>query len=350
MTLSRNRAKSPSTRRAGSVPRSGWDKARQQAERVRTNGPVLVPGNVSRCLEELGIHIERVTGDEAIAHCPGHFRLVGKPDRDPSWSVNLESGMHNCFSCGFRGPFVAIVREVLGLHSNEADAWVRSRGSLERVERMLTGEYIGDLVKQQPRSITEADLALYIPPPSDVLDTRNIDAAAARAFGILYDPVRDCWITPIRDPDTRKLWGWQEKAVEDRYFRNRPRHMEKSLTLFGLDQPDIGRRAIMVESPLDASVIRSAGIPGALSSFGAAVSDAQMQIVLERFDILILALDNDPDGWKNSERVYEHWHRRLPIWQMPYLVKVKDPGEMEYHEIHKCIRAARLPGMMHAHR
>lgn len=353
MTHSRNQPRQAPTRRAGSAIRSGWAGARQQADRVRTSGPLLVPGDVTRCLSELGIPVERIVDDEAIAHCPGHLRLVGKVDRDPSWSVNLESGMHNCFACGFKGPFAAIVREVLGLDSNEADAWVRSRGSLERVERLLTGDYIGELVrKQQKETITEADLALYVPPPPDVLDTRNINSSSAAAFGVLYDHEKDCWITPIRDPETRALWGWQEKAVEDRYFRNRPRHVEKSRTLFGLDQPDLGRRAIMVESPLDACVIRSAGVSGALSSFGAGVSSAQMQIVLERFGELVLALDNDPDGHKSTERVYNEWHRRMPIFVMPYLVQVKDPGEMSYREITDCLAAARfpLPRVGRAHR
>jgi DNA primase len=330
--------------RKAASDRSGWAGARQQVQRARSNGPLLVPGDVARCLVELGIVVERVTGDEAVAHCPGHLRLVGKVDRDPSWSVNLETGMHNCFSCGFRGPFVVIVREVLGLASNEADAWVRSRGSLERVEKLLTGDYIGDLARtQQKASITEADLALYQPPPDGVLATRGITAEAAAAYGVLYDPRKDCWITPIRDPATNALWGWQEKAVVDRYFRNRPRHVEKSRTLFGLDQSNPGRRAVLIESPLDACVVRSAGVPGALSSFGAGVSDAQMQIILERFDSLVLALDNDPDGRKHTERVYNDWHRRLPVLVMPYLTPVKDPGEMSDRLIAACLDAVRYP-------
>lgn len=347
MTPSRKRAQKPPTHRAGSP--NGWSKARQ-LKRDRENGPLLVPGDVLKCLDELGITVHRIVGDEAVARCPGHLRLVGKEDNDPSWSVNTETGVHNCFACGFRGPFAAVVREILGLPSNEADSWVRSRGSLERIEQLLTGGYIGELVKQQPKAITEADLALCIPPPPDVLDSRNINARAAAAYGILYDYEKDCWITPIRDPESHKLWGWQEKAVQDRYFRNRPRQVVKSQTLFGLNQPDIGSRAIIVESPLDAAVIRSAGLPGALSSFGAGISDAQMQLVLERFNILILALDNDPDGQRATARIYEEWHRRLPIFEMPYLVDVKDPGEMTYQQIRNCIQAAHIPGALRAYR
>lgn len=347
MTPSRSRARPTSTRRAGST-KSGWDKARK-LKRDRENGPLLVPGDVLKCLDELGIAIHRIVGDEAVARCPGHLRLVGKEDNDPSWSVNVQTGVHNCFACGFRGPFAAVVREILDLPSNEADAWVRSRGSLERIEQLLTGGYIDELMhKQQARTITEADLALCVPPPADVLATRYIKPESAAAFGVLYDRVEDCWITPIRDPDTHALWGWQEKAVVDRYFRNRPRHVEKSRTLFGLDQPNPGRTAVLIEAPLDTCVVHSAGIPGALSSFGAGVSDAQMQLILERFDTLILALDNDVDGRKHTEQVYRDWHRRLPILVMPYLVKVKDPGEMDYAEIRKCIGAAHLPGRLRA--
>jgi hypothetical protein len=348
MTPSPRKARNTPTAKAGSP--DGWDRARQ-LKRDRDSGPLWVPGDVLKCLDELGIHVLRITGDEAVARCPGHLRMVGKEDNDPSWSVNIESGVHNCFACGFRGPFAAVVREVLDLPSNEADAWVRARGSLDRVEQLLTGGYISELTPQPPKApINEADLALCVPPPRDVLRSRNVTGEAAAAFGILYDRLKDCWITPIRDPVTRKLWGWQEKAVVGRYFRNRPRQVEKSRTLFGLDQPSPGRQAIIVEAPLDAAVIRSAGIPGALSSFGAGISDAQMQIVLEQFDTLILALDNDPDGRKNTERVYANWHRRLRILVMPYLVKVKDPGEMEYDDIRRCLGAARLPWVLDDHR
>lgn len=322
---------------------TGWSGVRR-AKKAQENAPLVVPGDVLKCLNELGIPVARIVDDEAVARCPGHLRRVGKEDGDPSWSVNLETGMHNCFSCGFRGPFEAIVREVLGLNGGEAHAWVRHRGSLERVEQYLTGGYIGELSQQRrQKTITEADLALCIPPPPDVLDTRGINASAAADFGVLYDLEKDVWITPIRDPDTSILWGWQEKAVEGRYFRNRPRQVEKSRTLFGLDQPDPGRTAILVEAPLDAVVIRSAGVPGALSSFGAGVSDAQMQIILERSDRLILALDNDPDGHKNTTRIYEGWHRRMPILVMPYLVKVKDPGEMGNQDIRNSLDRAHLP-------
>jgi DNA primase len=328
---------------------SGWDRTRR-LKQDRDNGPLWVPGDVLKCLDELGIQVLRITGDEAVARCPGHLRLVGKEDNDPSWSVNIDTGVHNCFACGFRGPFAAVVREVLDLPSNEADAWVRSRGSLDRVEHLLTGGYIHELTRKDRRkAITEADLALCIPPPRNVLATRNITAEAAAAYGVLYDPQKDAWITPIRDPATNTLLGWQEKAVEGRYFRNRPRQVEKSRTLFGLDQPDPGKRAIMVEAPLDAAVIWSAGIPGALSSYGAGVSDVQMQLVLERFDSLILALDNDPDGRKNSERIYNEWHRRMQILVMPYMYKVKDPGEMAHTEIRASISKASFPWMSSAH-
>ncbi len=126
MTPSRSRARNQSTQRAGSA--DGWDRARR-LKRNRENGPLLVPGDVLKCLDELGIAVLRITGDEAVARCPGHLRLVGKEDNDPSWSVNTDTGVHNCFACGFRGPFAAIVREVLGLPSNEADAWSGSNSS-----------------------------------------------------------------------------------------------------------------------------------------------------------------------------------------------------------------------------
>lgn len=321
----------------------GWAGARQQARKSRPIGALAVPGDVLACLAELGVSVDRMSGDEAIARCPGHLSRIGKVDGDPSWSVNVNSGMHNCFACGFKGPFAAIVREVLGVSDSEAVTWVRSRGSLERVERLLTGGYIDELVKQVKKPVTEADLALFVPPPQDVLRTRGISIEAAATYGVLYDTEADTWITPIREPGTGSLWGWQEKAVDGRFFRNRPRHIEKSLTLFGLDQIRAERRAIIIESPLDACVVETAGWRGACSSFGAGVSDAQMQLVLEHCDSAILALDNDPDGRKQTERVLQQWGPRLPLKVMPYLYGCKDPGEMTNSQINECLRKSEYP-------
>ena len=46
-------------------------------------------------IESLGIDGD-VRGNELIAACPAHKERTGRPDNDPSWSINLDKGMHHC--------------------------------------------------------------------------------------------------------------------------------------------------------------------------------------------------------------------------------------------------------------
>lgn len=290
-----------------------------------------VPGDVVACLTELGVAIKRINYDEVEGYCPAHLERLGKPDLKSKWAVNTETGMHNCFSCGFRGPFVGLVRYLLRCTPEEAAAWVRARGSIEHARRKL------GMTEELPTrtgtldEITEADLALFTEVPPDVCHTRHLTPRAADHYGVLWDPVNRYWITPIRDPHTGKLWGWQEKGP--RHFRNVPPRLKKSDTLFGIHQLT-GDTTILVESPLDCLRIYDAGIYGAVSSFGASVSDAQLNLLCARVNTLIVALDNDEPGHDSSR----HMHRRIAgrvrvkFWNYG-ITSAKDPGEQTDEEI-----------------
>lgn len=300
-----------------------------------------IPGDVVKCLEELGIEVLKVENDEATGRCPAHFRLTGKEDRHPSWSVNTESGQHNCFSCGFRGPFVLIVQEAEGLSPDAAVAWVKARGSIDRAKKILTGGgvYVNELSEVEP--ITEADLALYVEVPTWACDDRWLDPESCDFYGVLWDEKKERWITPIRDPDTGRLWGWQEKGHRDRYFNNFPKDgVKKSKTLFGIQQLE-GEEAILVESPLDVVRIHSAGIAGAVSSFGARVSASQLYVLRQAgVKRLISALDNDRDGNKANEDLRQGARgMRLRFWNYGDL-EAKDPGDMDDEEIREAYATA----------
>lgn len=302
-----------------------------------------VPGDVVRCLDELGVRILRVVDEEAHGHCPAHLRRTGKDDRHPSWSVNTETGEHNCFSCGFRGPFTTIVVEVLDCSHTKAVEWVKVRGSIDRTERLLRqgrGKYVNDLTDEP--EVTEADLALYVPVPTWAAKARRLDPYSCDHFGVLWDEYKDHWIIPIRDPEDGRLLGWQEKGERNRFFRNYPKEVKKSTTLFGLQQFP-GDTAILVESPLDVVRLHSAGIDGALASFGVHISEAQLALLAEHADRIIVALDNDRDGINECDELKRRFRRKTYV-NLRYLdysrTDAKDPGDMTDAEIHSAIRHA----------
>jgi DNA primase len=295
--------------------------------RRRSRGPV--PGNVPAALDELGIDYT-IRGDEAQARCPNPEHH----DRKPSWSCNLITGDHNCFACGFGGPFAWLVAKVRGLDEGEATAWVRKRGGVERARSARE-----DREPRQVRVYTEADLALFDTPPGWALRERHLTTEAAGAYGVLWDRAQQYWILPIRDPSTGKLWGWQEKG--DDYFNTRPKGVAKSETLFGYHLLQPGCRAVLVESPLDAVRILAAGIPYAVASFGAELSDTQLQLILDRCSGLVCAHDNDNAGWKQAAWLKEHTRRNVRLHYFDYTDTTgKDPGELTDDAIRRGVTRA----------
>lgn len=262
------------------------------------------PGDVLKCLEELGIPVTKLAYNEAWSYCPGHTSRLGRPNRKPNkWSVNIETGVHGCFSCGFAGPFVTLVQEVLGYDRSDAEAWVRRRGGAARVRRVLAVSADRGAADEglSPRHAewNEARLALFADPPVSARAGRRISSGSVDHYGIRWSDGDDpCWILPIRNPENGRLWGYQEKS-EDGWVSNNPYGVQKSLALFGLEVFD-SPFVLVLESPLDCAVAYTHGIYGAVSTYGAKISDAQLTLLLDLGVPIIFGLDNDDAGIKAS--------------------------------------------------
>lgn len=296
----------------------------------------LVPNDVEACLIELGLEILRDDEHEIYASCPGHLSRLGKEDRHTSWSVNRNSGIHHCFSCGFEGNFTSLVKELLGGSWEEATAWTKSRaGGIDRVRQVLDKP-----VRPPSRSVdtttlvNEASLALFTSVPLEDASARHIDQQALDFYGVKWDSSHGTWIVPIRDPLNGKLWGWQEKNA--RFFRNYPDDVTKSLALFGYQQFKPESVAVLMESPLDVARLRTAGITGGLSSYGDRPSYTQLNRVLDATDTLIVAMDNDTAGKRSAADIYQFLAGRMTLRFFEYEgIDAKDIGEMTDEQIHQ---------------
>ncbi len=248
-------------------------------------------GVVEDALLRLGITTWK-RGDELRSNCPMHRERTGKVDENPSWSMNAVTGAHNCFSCGFKGNLVTLVASIKDLDYDEAKSWVFSNLdiNLELLAKQLEEIKDSYVPRAQLIPMSEARLAVFSTPPIWALKERELTEDACKKYGVLWNQKSSEWITPIREADTNKLIGWQEKGQISRSFFNRPVGVPKSKTLFGLDAWD-GGTMIVVESPLDAVKLFSVGISGGVSTFGAAVSSEQVEL-MRRADKLILAFDN----------------------------------------------------------
>jgi hypothetical protein len=294
-------------------------------------------------LQALRVDITASRGDEVVGHCPAHLARTGKVDRDPSWGLNLDSGLSYCFSCGWRGNLAMLVAEVFGYSSggrydlDRAEDFIRDQRS-ESVEGISARlEEVRDyrIVPTRVSPMSNARLSVFGDPPDKELYDRGLTLDAVRECSVRWDSDRARWILPIRDPDTFSLWGWQEKFGV--VVRNRPIGVPKALTLFGIDVWE-GDDIVLVESPLDVVRLRSIGVYSAMASFGAHVSDEQMVLLRRAPGRVIVAMDNpamDSAG-RTALRTLVGRANDFGLEMMVFdygNTGAKDPGEMTAREV-----------------
>ena len=295
-------------------------------------------GDVESALLRLGIEVNQ-RNSELLGLCPMHLERTGRPDSNPSWSMNSETGVHHCFSCGYRGTLLTLVAEIKEFNTqwgrldfDQAKEWLRSNieVNFDLLAKQLEEAKNSYVAIQRPIEMSEARLAVFVEPPQWALDARGLTADACVKHGVVWDANQQGWITPIRNPETNKLMGWQEKGQVNRYFRNRPTGVQKSKTLFGLDVWS-GGTMIIVESPLDVVKLSSLGIDGGIATFGASISQDQVDL-MRKADKLIIAFDNpkiDAAGEKASKDILARTRKEgFECFFFQYDGDVKDIGDM----------------------
>lgn len=288
-------------------------------------------------------------GAEANGLCPMHWERTGKEDHSPSWWINLESGMHICFSCGYKGNVLQLICDLNQFYNTSWDnltsydyqaarMWAAQVAEIpvKKLQEMM--DRLPNYIEAAPSVIpmSDARLAVFVEPPQEELAKRNITADAAKQYGVLWNDKNKTWILPLREPHFNKLMGWQEKGTVQRTFFNRPSGLQKSKTLFGIENQNESL-AILVESPLDCVRISSAGIAGALAVCGSATSDEQVKL-LRYSERIIAAFDNpkvDAAGRKASAelaKVALKYGLNLSFFNYGDTGK-KDPGDLTNEEI-----------------
>jgi hypothetical protein len=310
-----------------------------------TKLPDLIPADLEGALLDLGI-TGRVKGDEMTALCPSPDHL----DSSPSWSINLDTGKHHCFSCGFGGSFQWLVQIMKGIRSGEATAWIK----MQKVRIGIAEEPL--VVKEA--TVTESDLWPYIPPPFERRSERGISAESCDALEILWDKEKNRWVMVLRDPFTDRLIGWQTKGVgeESSLVDNYPPKVKKATTVFGyrnLKSTGTDGLCVVLENPLKAGLVWDAGYKRVVSTCGSSFTDYQINDLLWPVaDEVVLMLDNDAAGHKAMHRfIMQNPYARSSTRVFNYNAQKingayvhtpdgRDPGDLSLDEIRKGIETA----------
>ena len=299
--------------------------------------------DVEKVLMSLDVSLTAQRGDEVQGLCPMHKERTGTEDHNPSWWINTVTGVHFCFSCGYKGNIYTLVKDVRGIDYHEAREFVESQPELPLDSLLRRIKDLPQYIQPQSEEIgmSEARLAVYSDPPAHELKKRFLTATSAKHHGVLWDVNHSAWILPIRHPETYELMGWQEKGAQGRFFRNQPVGVKKSKTVFGVEvmATDI---LVVVESPLDVVRLCAAGVEGAVSTYGAIVSEDQAKI-MRRADKVIAAFDKDEAGLKAAESMRPYARKYgINLFFFDYTgIDVKDPGDMTIDEVHRGIENAK---------
>ncbi len=324
-------------------------------------------------LDELGLRVVEVRkgGEQLDFHCP----LDSHPGSDvtPSFGINSEELIWNCFTCGEGGTLPSLVIKLRDIKGAKNRAWQESlewllpfTDHIESEERdtqmlKLIDEVLGneDPPERSKRSLLPGFTAGALDKlelcPLELLSKWGIKSEQTIAtFGLRYS---EEW-THIGHKHTGPAiviphyFGGKLVGHQSRWLGIIPSKMPKYTNSSGFPKSDTifnWDRAVLVdlvlvESPMTVIRLHELGI-SAVATFGAAVSDEQLRL-LRNLNSVVLSYDNDPPfqnakgdwvlgaGYKALSRVAEALDRDIHVEVVPSIDKEKgDLADLNDDEI-----------------
>lgn len=265
-----------------------------------------------------------ISGNEFKTTCQSGTHV----DRNPSFSINMITGLYNCWSCGFKGH----VNYLLGLKPDEDSI---------RISRYLT---LNRMWEDQESS-EEPHIPIELPPIDFMITEgiRGIPKEILMGTGVYYCSIgrySGRLIFPVRD--TRgNLLGFDARIYEhpsrplvipSDYFKNakylRPSSMKTADLLYPLnylwehrDTLDLSS-IVLVEGIFDALSYIALGT-AAVCNFGLnrATAEKAGQLMSLGTQEICLGFDADTAGIKATPEVKESWRPYLSIGRISSLTQ-----------------------------
>ena len=306
--------------------------------------------SVLSTLEHLGIDHNTAINANVVTHCPwpeNHSR----GDRNPSFSVNIETGMWICFGgCG-AGPLTALVQRLNNLNPVEAGKWMISHGGLhltmDDLKSAMPQKKIPVSVENAENPIARADYNMM---RDDITSTYFLDRGftwdTIDEWGIRYDRDLRAVVLPVFDITGNHIVSMCRRMVPP-VSAGLPKYKytsgaDISKHLFGAyKHPRDGRRTIVVEGPLDALWLHQNGYVNAVGLMGSNCSKAQASLLLKLSDKVTLVLDNDEVGRKATETMIKNYGKLFTISVASCYNGAKDVQELDGVELDELIDDAK---------
>ena len=261
------------------------------------------------------------SGDELIHSCPLPFGGHKNGDTNPSASINTQTLLFNCFTCG-GGDVVWLVSNVLGLTRTEAISLLRKEAEgtkLVPVEQFV--DKLKDIFNDTPQARDEIPifsnniLSRWIGPCSYLTD-RGVSPAVQEQMltGVDTNRIEVAGQDSVRVDRVviphfinGKLVGWVARKIEEvpgvPKYRN-SKGFPRGAWLYNLDNARDCEHVYVVESPMSVLVLKSRGINNVVATFGAKVEDKQINL-LRQFSKVTAFMDGDDAGRKATLHLVE---------------------------------------------
>ena len=314
-------------------------------------------------LNVLGVENLKNPGyEEVICSCPLPWGLHNNNDANPSFALNRNKLVWNCFVCG-SGDIVQLTQYSLGVSQVEAfkilgKSLTPQDLSKEAIVNKLEALFQeGGTISKELPSYSDSVIARW-EGYSEYLASRGVDEwiqmlmrtgedARHREKVVVGETetfqTQRRVVIPVFFKD--KLRGWQKRKTDDTAegpkYKNSP-GFPKDSVLYGYDSCKHDDLLIVVESPLSALYLRSLEIENVVATFGTSVSDAQINLMKE-FDSVYLWLDDDKAGKKRTLQILRgqlKYHSNLYV--IPVLGDGVDPGDLSVRELSRSLENKRF--------
>jgi len=257
---------------------------------------VVEKNSLEEIAKRLQLRRVKIRGDEIHASCPFPGKHLKGKDTHPSFAINVDKGVYNCFACGSRGTIEELVSEVLEI-SVPAAFEVLQEWGFDKLNRELREK---EVKHERPEILPEGLLLYY----------DKMDDDFAEIYSGEVDE-QECLIYPIRNKEGR-LVGALARSVEGRWHKvlwNTP----KKLYLYGENLVEREEPIVIVEGPGDAVSLRKSGIKNVVALMGVSISSEQVEKLLSLSSRFVVWLDRDKAGAKGTHSIWEKMENRASM-------------------------------------
>ena len=313
--------------------------------------------DIEYILRKLGTDTSKMkrSGDWYMVSCPlAPWTHSKGTDLNPSFGVREGTGISgvNCFSCGYKGGMMGLVREYARYALPEGR--ITEEEIQQLVDYVIIAEdeevEVGTTVRIGPAPVSQElkdCLGVYHP----YFKERGIPEEIARAWQLGYvekffDPntmesMNDRVLFPIFENMGARLElrGVTGRALGDdaKKYKNSPKDFKKADYLYGeWLRPEKARKIIVVEGPIDVIKVSMHLLDNydkygldywVVGLMGAHPSSTQTKKLIEMAEEVIIMTDNDPSGKLGKKHLIEALSSSVAVSAVAWAEYMKDPDD-----------------------